>query len=40
MGQPTPPAFVCLQVFAFSGTTATVPSAKADFTRFSLTATK
>ena len=39
-GQPTQPAYVTLQVFAFSATTATIPIAKADFTRFSLTATK
>ena len=39
-GQMTQPAYVSMQVFAYSATTATVPSAKADFTRFSLTATK
>ena len=39
-GKETEPVFVTLQVFAYSGTTATIPIAKADFTRFSLTVTK
>lgn len=39
-GKPSPPVFVALKVFVFSGMTATVPTGRADFTRFVLTATK
>ena len=39
-GQPSQPAFVSMKVFVYSGTTATVPLGRADFTRFVLTVAK
>ena len=39
-GQPSQPAFVSFEVFAYSDNTGTLPMAKSYYTRFSLTASK